>query len=765
MNHYLVNTFRALQSVSTHTVKTLLVPLLTLSATTATAIAQTTAPVADTPAKLTVERIFASPSLEGSAPKQLKISPDGQRVTYIKGKENDYERYDLWEYHIPSKQTRMLFNADDLHTGAETLSDEEKARRERKREYGSGIMRYFWSNDGKALLFPLAGDAYYYKIGSEKARQLLNTPQFETDFQFSPKGNFISYIREQNLYVMEIASGKETAITNTGGGTIKFGMAEFVAQEEMDRMTGYWWSPDESKIAFTKVDESPVDIITRSEIYADNIKMIEQRYPRAGSDNVNIELAVYDFAKRKTDWIDLGKEKDIYLARGKWMNNSQHFTYQWQSRNQQQLQLRSFNTQTGKQTQLLEETSNTWININDGLHFLKQSEQFVWISERDGYNHIYLYNNNGSKVKQLTSGQWVVNDIVAIDEKSQSIYFTGRADTAIEKHLYKVQLNGENLQRISQRSGFHDIAFSKDASAYVDTFSDINTPPQVSLHDNQGEHMFWLEENAVNEQHPLHPYKAQWVMPEFGKFKTQDGVTLHYRMWKPEQIQGKHPVIVFVYGGPHAQVVTNEWYRQRGLMMQHWVNKGYIVFTVDNRGSNYRGKAFEEPIYQKMGDIEVKDQVAGVQFLHTLPYVDKERIGVYGHSYGGYMALMAMFKAGDYFQAGVAGAPVTDWRLYDTHYTERYMGDPRTLDNAYTNASVFPYAENLKGKLLIYHGMADDNVLFTNSTMLYKHLQDLGKTFEVMDYPGKKHSLRGKQTGTHLYKTITLFFDRHLMQQ
>jgi len=461
MNHYLVNTFRALQSVSTHTVKTLLVPLLTLSATTATAIAQTTAPVADTPAKLTVERIFASPSLEGSAPKQLKISPDGQRVTYIKGKENDYERYDLWEYHIPSKQTRMLFNADDLHTGAETLSDEEKARRERKREYGSGIMRYFWSNDGKALLFPLAGDAYYYKIGSEKARQLLNTPQFETDFQFSPKGNFISYIREQNLYVMEIASGKETAITNTGGGTIKFGMAEFVAQEEMDRMTGYWWSPDESKIAFTKVDESPVDIITRSEIYADNIKMIEQRYPRAGSDNVNIELAVYDFAKRKTDWIDLGKEKDIYLARGKWMNNSQHFTYQWQSRNQQQLQLRSFNTQTGKQTQLLEETSNTWININDGLHFLKQSEQFVWISERDGYNHIYLYNNNGSQVKQLTSGQWVVNDIVAIDEKSQNIYFTGRADTPIEKHLYKVQLNGENLQRISQRSGFHDIAFSQ----------------------------------------------------------------------------------------------------------------------------------------------------------------------------------------------------------------------------------------------------------------------------------------------------------------
>ncbi|UAA39585.1 S9 family peptidase [Paraneptunicella aestuarii] len=712
--------------------------------------------------QLTIERIYGSPALDGTAPQNLKVSPDGQRITFIQGKENDYERYDLWEYNIASGKTQLLFDADDLHTGNESLSDEEKARRERMREYGSGIMYYEWSKDGKALLFPLAGDAYYYRIGDEKAKRLLNTPEFETDIQFSPKGHYISYIREQNLYVMDIASGEEFPITKEGGGNIKNGMAEFVAQEEMERMTGYWWSPDESKIAFTRIDETPVEIITRSEIYADSIKMIEQRYPRAGTPNAKVALAIYDLKASKTDWVDMGKEQDIYFARGNWMNDNQHFTYQWQSRDQKTLQLRSFDTKTGKQKQLLEEKSNTWVNLHNGLRFLNSTEQFIWLSEKDGFKHIYLHNNDGSLVKQLTKGDWVVNEIAAVDEASKTLYFTGRVDTPIEEHLYKVGFDGSGLARISQRSGFHKIAFSDDASVYVDDFSTVNTPPQVSLHKADGEQVAWLHENAVTEGHPLYPYMANWIAPEFGKFKTQDGVTLHYRLWKPKEIKGKHPVIVFVYGGPHAQIVTNEWYKQRGLLMQHWVNKGYIVFTVDNRGSNYRGKAFEEPIYERMGEIEVQDQVAGVKFLHTLPYVDKQRIGIYGHSYGGYMALMAMFKAGDYFSAGVSGAPVTDWLLYDTHYTERYMGNPKTNADAYTNSSVFPYAKNLKGKLLIYHGMADDNVLFTHSTRLYKHLQDLSLPFEVMDYPGKKHSIRGKETGIHLYKTITNFFDRNL---
>lgn len=711
---------------------------------------------------ISIERIFQSPALGGTEPKKLKVSPDGKRVTFLRGKDTDYEQQDLWEYEIASGQTRMLFDSNDLTDGVIELSDEEKARRERQRIRGSGIIDYHWSADGRALLFPLAGDAFYYKLGEQSARQLLKTEAFETDIKLSPQGRYISYIRDQNLYIKEIKTGKERAITTGGGGTIKYGMAEFVAQEEMSRNTGYWWAPDESKIAFTRVDESPVHIITRSEIYADSIKMIEQRYPSTGTNNVEISLATFDLQTGKTEWIDLGEEKDIYIARAKWMKDGKSLTYQQQSRDQQTLNLRAYDTQKKSQMTLLQETSDTWVNLHKDLHFLNDGKHFVWASERDGFKHLYLYSNQGEMIRQLTKGDWVVDKINAIDEDKGTIYFSGRKSTPTEKHLYQVSLNGSDVTQVTQRKGFHDLTFSLDASVYVDKFSTINSPFQVSLHNAKGEPLTWLSENKIDKHHPLFAYQDKWVKPRFGVLKTEDGAALHYRLFKPKKIEGKHPVIVFTYGGPHAQIVQNKWYGNRGLLMQHWVDKGYVVFTLDNRGSNYRGKAFEEPIYKKMGSIEVTDQVDGVKYLRTLDFVDPERIGIYGHSYGGYMALMAMFKAGGYFTAGVSGAPVTDWLLYDTHYTERYMGDPRKVPEAYTASSVFPYAKDLKGALLIYHGMADDNVLFTHSTKLYKHLQDLAIPFEVMDYPGKKHSIRGKNTGIHLYKTITNFFDRNI---
>ncbi|HBF70626.1 S9 family peptidase [Alteromonas australica] len=715
---------------------------------------------------LTIERIFSSPSLDGNAPRALKVSPDGERVTFLKGKASDYERLDLWEYHIDSGETRMLFNSNDLQSGEEILSDEEKARRERMRLSGSGIVSYQWSDDGTALLFPLGGDVYYHKLGEKGAKQLLDTDAFETDIKLSPKGNYISFIRDQNLYVKNIKSGEEKAITTEGGGNIKFGMAEFVAQEEMGRMTGYWWSPDETYIAFTKVDETPVDVITRSEIYADDIKLIQQKYPKAGTPNVLIELAIQNLQSNERTWVDLGEDKDIYLARGKWMPNSTTFTYQWQTRDQQTLELRAFDVADKSQRVLLTETSDTWVNLHDDLYFLKDTSQFIWASEKDGFKHLYLYDNKGNLVKQLTKGDWVVDSVKAIDTKSQRLFFSGRKDTPLESHVYSVPLTGGDIERVTELGAYHSATFSKDASIFIDRFSTINSPPQVSLNDATGKRITWLEENRVEKGHPLYAYKESWTAPEFGEITTEDGATLQYRLFKPESAiqhpQKKHPVIVYLYGGPHAQVVTNSWAGNRGLLMQHWVDKGYVVFTLDNRGSNYRGKGFEDPIYKKMGFIEVEDQVAGVKFLRTLPFVDAERVGVHGHSYGGYMTLMSMFKAGDYFAAGVSGAPVTDWRLYDTHYTERYMGNPKTDDEAYTASSVFPYAKDLKGDLLIYHGMADDNVLFTHSTMLYKHLQDMAIPFETMDYVGKKHSIRGKQTGIHLYKTITNFFDRNL---
>ena len=715
--------------------------------------------------QLTIERIYSSPSLNGQTPKSLKFSPDGTRVTYLQGKAEDLYRYDLWEYNLTSKENKLLVDSQSLFSGPESLSDEEKARRERQRIFGVGIMEYQFSQDGSALLFPLNGDIYYYHLATKTAKRLTKTAGFETDVKFSPKGNYVSYIREQNIYILNIVSGEERQLTIDGASTIKNGMSEFVAQEEMARMTGYWWSPDEKHIAFLRVDETPVKIVVRNEIYAEKIELIEQRYPATGTNNVHIQLAVTDIQGKKIRFVDMDKNKDIYLPRVKWLANSKKLSYQWQSRDQKTLVLKTYDLKKRRQKTLLTETSTHWLNLHKDLTFLSDNKTFIWASERDGYKHLYHYNLKGELISQLTKGAWVVDSLTRIDEKNGWVYFTGRADTPLERHLYKVPLSGkspENVQRITKRNGFHSIKFSATSESYIDSFSNTKTPKQVSLHLATGEHITWLAENKVSADHPVAPYYDDLVMPEFGSLKSDDGqADLYYKLYKPKNMKPgkKYPVIVRVYGGPLAQLVTNSW--KGADITQYMLQQGYIVYQLDNRGSNYRGTAFEFPIYETLGQVEVTDQITGVKYLHSLPYVDKERIGVFGHSYGGYMALMTMFKAGNYFKAGVSGAPVTDWMLYDTHYTERYLNHPKVNATGYKQSSVFPYIDGLDGPMMVYHGMADDNVLFTNTTKLIKGLQDKGKLFELMTYPGSKHSMRGKKVKVHLNTTIIDFFDRH----
>ena len=712
--------------------------------------------------ELTVERIFSSPSLDGESIRGLKVAPDGSRVTFLRGKETDYERLDLWEYNLDSGETRLLFDSDDLHTGDENLSDEEKARRERLRLSGSGIVSYEWSKDGSALLFPLAGDVYYWKVGTPGARKVVSTPEFETDVKFSPGGNYLSYIREQNLYILDLRTGKEQALTTGGGGPIKYGMAEFVAQEEMDRMTGYWWSEDESKIALIRVDESPVEEVTRSEIYAEEIKLIKQRYPFAGTPNALVALGIIELESKQVKWVNLGENFDFYLPRVKWTKDPGVLTYQWQSRDQKEVIMKAVSWPSMTQTVLLKEESPSWVNLqpDEDLRFLKDRKSFLMTSEKDGYKHLYLYDLEGKPKRQLTRGEWVVDEVEHVDEEQGLVFFTGRKDTPLESHLYSVPLAGGEVERLTSRAGFHDITFSKKGNNYVDLFSTVNTPPQVSLHQPSGERISWLLENKLDESHPLHPYLPNWIEPEFGSFQTEDDVELYYRLYKPADFdpEKKYPVVVYLYGGPGVQRVTNTWGRH---FSQYMAQQGYVVFTLDNRGSFNRGKAFEEPIHRAMGSIEVADQVEGVKFLRRFPWVDSEKVGVHGSSYGGYMTLMSMFKEPEYFKVGVAGAPVTDWRLYDTHYTERYLGHPEEEGDIYNKSSVFEYADNLQGPLLVYHGMADDNVLFTNSTKLYKLFQDNNIAFYAMDYPGKKHRFSGKETSMHRLNLIRNFFDLH----
>ncbi|BAJ03570.1 dipeptidyl peptidase IV [Shewanella violacea DSS12] len=711
---------------------------------------------------LSIERLYASPALAGTSPRGLKLSPDGKRVTYLAGRKDDQYFYDLWQMDVASGKQSILLNADKLTIGE--LSDEEKARRERQRIYGKGIMEYFWSDDSQALLIPASGVLYYFSLDDGSVNLLPTGEGFVTDARLSPKGNYVSFVREQNLFVLDLKTSKLTAMTTDGGGAIKNAMAEFVAQEEMGRMTGYWWSPDETAIAYTRIDESGVELVTRNEIYADGIKLTEQRYPYAGKNNVTIKLAVVTLADQKKSWIDLGKEQDIYLPRVSWLPDSKRLSYQWQSRDQQSLDLRVVSlAQIDKSITLVEERSDAWVNLNNDLHFLKQQESFIWASERDGFNHLYLIGLDGKVKKQLTSGDWTVDEVELVDEKTGWIYFSGRKTLVTEKHLYRVPLNGGEVESISQRSGMHSPVFAENEAVYLDYFSSLSQPPQISLHGDKGQRLAWVEQNEVDKTHPLYPFFGLWQLPEFGQVKAEDGQALQYRLFKPTNFSAdkKYPVVVRVYGGPHAQLVVNSWSDQ-DYFTQYLLQQGYIVFQLDNRGSAHRGTQFEHVIYQHLGEAEVNDQKAGVDYLRTLAYVDSANIALYGHSYGGYMALMGIFKAPDYFKAAISGAPVTDWALYDTHYTERYLGHPQQNAEGYEASSVLPYVKGYQSGLLMYHGMADDNVLFENSTKVYKALQDEGKLFQMIDYPGSKHSMRGEKVRTHLYRSLADFLEREL---
>ncbi|MFB2758304.1 S9 family peptidase [Shewanella xiamenensis] len=713
---------------------------------------------------LTIERMNASPALAGTSPRGLKLSPDGQRVTYLAGRKDNQNFYDLWQMDVKTGESSLLLNADKL--ASNELSDEEKARRERQRIYGDGIMEYFWADDSKALLIPASGNLYYFSLADNSVSQLPIGEGFATDARLSPKGNFVSFVRDQNLYVLNLATKKLEAMTTDGGGAIKNAMAEFVAQEEMDRMTGYWWAPDESAIAFTRIDESGVELVTRNEIYADGIKLTEQRYPAAGKNNVEIQLGVVTLNNKAINWVTLSddKNKDIYLPRVDWLPDSKHLSFQWQSRDQQKLdlQLVALDALTKPKT-LVKERSDAWVNLNNDLHFLKQQSAFIWASERDGFNHLYLFDLKGKLKTQLTEGNWAVDELEYIDETAGWVYFTGRKDTPIEKHLYRVPLAGGKVERVSREAGMHDPVFADNQSVYLDYFNSLSQPPQISLHGDKGQHLAWVEQNQVKAGHPLYDYAGLWQQPEFKELKAEDGQILQTRLFKPVPFDAnkKYPVVVRVYGGPHAQLVTNSWSEQ-DYFTQYLVQQGYVVFQLDNRGSAHRGTQFEQVIYRHLGEAEVNDQKVGVDYLRSLPFVDSNNVAIYGHSYGGYMALMSLFKAPDYFKAAISGAPVTDWRLYDTHYTERYLAHPANNEQGYEASSVFPYVKNYQSGLLMYHGMADDNVLFENSTRVYKALQDEGKLFQMIDYPGSKHSMRGEKVRNHLYRSLADFLDRQL---
>ena len=720
--------------------------------------------------KLTLEAITGSAPLSGPTLTKPQVAPDGSRVTFLRGKDRDRNRLDLWEYDIASGQTRLLVDSSVVLPGEEVLSDEEKARRERQRIAAlSGIVDYQWSPDGKALLFPLGGELYFYdltKSGRDAVRKLTNGGGFATDPKISPKGGFVSFIRDRNLWVIDLTSGEEVQLTRDGSDTIGNGVAEFVADEEMDRHTGYWWAPDDSAIAFARIDETPVPVQKRYEVYPDRTEVVEQRYPAAGDHNVLMRLGVIAPKNgARPQWIDLGTDKDIYLARVDW-RDPQRLTFQRQSRDQKKLELVEVTLATGGQRTLVTETSTTWVPLHSDLRFLKDG-RFLWSSERSGFEHLYIASEDGSTLTALTQGEWVVDSLLAIDEAAGLAYVSGTRDGATEAHVYAVPLSGGEPRRLTQAPGMHAATFARNASVFVDSWSSDTTLPQIELFKADGTKLATLLVNDVSDAtHPYAKYRAAHQPTAYGTLTAADGTTpLHYSLIKPAGFDPKkqYPVVVFVYGGPAAQTVTRAWPgRSDSFFNQYLAQQGYVVFSLDNRGTPRRGAAFGGALYGKQGTVEVDDQLRGVAWLKSQAFVDPARIGVYGWSNGGYMTLMLLAKHDEAYACGVAGAPVTDWALYDTHYTERYMDLPKANEAGYREASVFTHVDGIgAGKLLLIHGMADDNVLFTNSTKLMSELQKRGTPFELMTYPGAKHGLRGSDL-LHRYRLTEDFLGRRL---
>ena len=715
------------------------------------------------PGKLTPEILFSGTSLSGTSLRGAKIAPDGSFVTVLQGRKDDANQQDLWAYDLESGEGRLLVSSTDILGAPEELSLEEKNRRERRREYGSGIVSYDWVGDN-LLLFPLGGDIYLYDLETQQPRQVTATKGFETDPKVFGGGQYVAYIRENNLFVKDLKSGLERQISDGATELIRNGIASFVVQEELDRYTGYWASPDASRIAYTQTDDANVHMRNRIEYTAAGVTNVEQRYPFAGTPNATVKLGVAPIKGGRTKWVDIGEEKDIYLTRAFWSADSKTLFAGILSRDQKSHKLLKINPLTGTSELLFEETHPAWMNVEVSYKALNDGS-ILWSSERNDKWQLFRINTDGETAGEfmpITPPDILMTRLNCVNQDSGDIYFSGWKDTPLNRHVFKANLDGRDVVQITQGDGLHSARFNKSCERYIGSFSDSKTPSQTRAFKNDGSPLAWLNENKLDETHPYSPYMAADIQPEFGTLKAADGTELHYEIFKPLDLKPgeKRPSITMVYGGPHGQRIYNRWGSGMSKMLAH---HGFVVFQIDNRGTGNRGKKFEEPLYRNMGRPEVEDQKIGAEWLKSQSFIDPDKMGVYGWSYGGYMSLMMLGQTDDY-AAGVVGAPVTEWQLYDTAYTERYLGSPNEGDPNYTQGSyeksnVWPYLDGITEPFLLIHGMSDDNVVFRNSTKLMDEMQKKGAhNMTVMTYPAEKHGFRRKHNKIHRGRLILEYF-------
>lgn len=712
-----------------------------------------------------IEEVAKFPPPGMAIPVSFAFSADDRALTYLHAPDQSAVRR-LYAMDVETGEKRVIQAGVDPESAE--LSLEEQLLRQRQRQMGEGITRYSWNAARGAIAIP-AQSGVYFKDGMDAPPRLVASAKDGAILtpRISPDGTRLAFVRDAEIYVVPLGGGDDgdsapRQITFGARGTGETnGVAEYIAQEEMGRLSGFWWSKDGALVAFERADEThipPYRIMHQGKDDTGESAREDHRYPFAGEANARVRLGVVSADGGEPVWMDLGDSEDIYLARVTW-TPSGALRAQIENREQTRLDLVEFDLSTGARTTILTETSDVWINLHDMFKPLKSGE-FVWASERDGFSHLYLYGEDGNLIRRLTGGDWVVDGLAGVDESARTAYFTGTKDGATERHLYKASLDGGETERITRESGVHSVKIDRAFRRFVDVFSDINTPPTVtlrSLEDGSALRAVHLPDDPRVESLALAP-------PELVEIESEDGAALCAALYKPPPRfgDGPHPTVIYVYGGPHAQVVTNGWGMSCAMRIQRLRSLGYLVFSLDNRGSARRGAAFEGAIRRNMGGVEVRDQVAGVRWLVDRGLADPKRVGVYGWSYGGYMALMCLTRAPDAFKMGVAGAPVTHWDGYDTHYTERYMGTPQSNPEGYAAGSPMTHIENLRGSLLIVHGLIDENVHFRHSARLINALIKARKPYELLMFPDERHMPRSLADRVYMEERIGEFFERNL---
>ncbi|MEI7595511.1 MAG: DPP IV N-terminal domain-containing protein [Bacteroidota bacterium] len=719
--------------------------LLFISATSFSAIAQESK-------EITLSDIWIAPRFNPKRGADITSMNDGKSFLILEnGQINVYD-------YSTAKKTKTLVDEIDL-----------------KKPDGKGNLKidsYEFSTDEKKIListdeepiYRRSSKSYYYiynvvdkslKMLSENGKQQLAT--------FSPNADKVAFVRENNIFIKDLTSNEETQITSDGKfNFIINGAPDWVYEEEFEFAKGFEWNLDGTQLAYLKFNETNVkqyNMQKWGELYPEDYKY---KYPKPGEANSVVTVHVYHLKDRKTVNVNLGNDVDYYIPRMKFAHSTNILSIIKMNRLQNKMEIYHSNSSNGQSVVVYSEDNKCYIDLSHfTLDYLADNKSFIITNEKDGWNHIYKYDYTSKESVILTKGSWDVADVVGVDNANSMVYYLSTEDSPLERYLYSININNFKKTKISERKGTHEIEFNSTYTCFIDKFSDANTPLYISIFNNKGKELCVLEDNKKVKDLML---EYKFINKEFFTFKTTEGIELTGSMMKPATLDPnkKYPVLMTFYGGPGSQEVSNSWGYYEYIWHQMLVQKGYIVVTVDGRGTGFRGEAFKKSTYLQMGKLETVDQIETAKYLGSLNYIDKSRIGVWGWSFGGYLSTLCMTKGADFFKAGIAIAPVTNWRFYDDIYTERFMRTPQENGAGYDENSPINHVKLLKGKYLLVHGTADDNVHIQNSFELIDALVKNNKQFDMQIYTNKNHSIYGGYTRYHLYNKVTNFILNNL---